>query len=83
MLVYELYRWLRRPRRGALERERQRGCMLLLTIVSLIYLESGEAAWIQSAFVRALNGLQTSSQPAQTKWPFQALEPGPVSRQRP
>lgn len=41
MLVYTFYSWLRKPRGGRLERERQRACMVLLTIVSLIFLQSG------------------------------------------
>jgi len=44
VLVYTLYLWLRKPRGGRHERERQRACMVLLTIVSLIFLQSGSVA---------------------------------------
>lgn len=38
MLLYVTYTWLRRVRNGPLERDRQRACMLLLTLFSLLYL---------------------------------------------
>lgn len=52
MLLYAMYVWLRKSRRGPLEAQRKLACMVLLTIVSLIFLQSGrhvEAfdAWVQ------------------------------------
>jgi hypothetical protein len=52
MLLYTMYLWLRRSRRGRLETERRSACMVLLTILSLILLQSGQVgtavdAWLQ------------------------------------
>jgi hypothetical protein len=52
MLVYASYLWLRRIRRGRLERQRQCVCMLLLALVSLLYAQSGELADALRAFVQ-------------------------------
>jgi hypothetical protein len=37
MLLYVTYTWLRRVRTGRLERDRKQACMLLLTLLSLLY----------------------------------------------
>lgn len=60
MVLYSLYIWLRRARRGPLEAQRRRACMVLLTILSLIFLQSGrhETAidtWVQMTAVTAAN----------------------------
>lgn len=60
MVLYSLYIWLRRPRRGPLEAQRKRACMVVLTILSLILLHSGHHTmaldtWLQATEVAAGN----------------------------
>jgi hypothetical protein len=40
VLLYELIYWLRRPMSGKRESERQQACVLLLTLLSLMYVAS-------------------------------------------
>lgn len=69
MLVYETYIWLRRMRRGRLERERQRACMLLLTLVSLLYLQSGQLVDVLHAFVELTAAVApTATHRAEAAW---------------
>ena len=51
MLVYTTYRWFRRKRRGPIERERQRACVIVVAFVYAICVSSGTL----SAFNRAAN----------------------------
>lgn len=61
MLLYTMYLWLRKPRRGRLESDRRRACLLLLIFISLLLLHSGRfadpidnaAVWSDAAVTRA------------------------------
>ena len=60
MLLYSLYLWLRRPRRGRLEADRRRACMVILTILTLIFLESEQNelaadTWMRTTGMAAAN----------------------------
>jgi hypothetical protein len=41
MLVYEAFRWFRERRRGSIERERQRACLVVIAFVCAIFVGSG------------------------------------------
>ena len=49
MLVYEAYRWFRQRRRGAIERERQRACAVVVAFVFAIFIGSGGLSAINHA----------------------------------
>ena len=49
MLVYELYHWFSRRRRGSIERERQRACVVVVAVVSAIFVGSGGLAAVNHA----------------------------------
>ena len=60
MVLYTLYVWLRRTRRGPLEAQRKCACMVVLTILSLIFLQSGHHAtaldtWMRGTEMAAAN----------------------------
>lgn len=60
MVVYCLFVWLRHKRQGRLEAQRKRACMLMLTVLSLIFLHSGRHAlaldtWIEATGMAAGN----------------------------
>lgn len=60
MVLYTLYLWLRRTRRDRLEAQRKRACMVMLTVLSLIFLESrfpqiALDTWVQTTGMAASN----------------------------
>ena len=56
MLVYTSYRWFRRKRRGPIERERRRACVIVVAFVYAIFVGSGAV----NAFNRAANRMLAS-----------------------
>ncbi len=61
MLLYATYDWLRKARRGRLETQRKRACVIVLAIVSLIVLASGRhpTAVDRSVHLTEAGGTQT------------------------
>ena len=57
MLVYTSYRWFRRKRRGPLERERQRACIIVVAFVSAVFIASGTLGAFNRAANRVLGAL--------------------------
>ncbi|MGE5522090.1 MAG: hypothetical protein ACM3SS_00135 [Rhodospirillaceae bacterium] len=60
MFVYTFYVWLRKTRHGLLETQRKRACMVALTILSLIFLQSGHqtvaiGTWLEATEMAASN----------------------------
>ena len=60
MLLYTLYLWLRDTRHGRLERERKRACMVVLTILSLLFLQArwhsvAIDTWVEATGMAASN----------------------------
>lgn len=77
MVVYTLYVWLRRPRHGTLEAQRKRACLVMLTVLSGIFLQSGHHAiavdaWVQVTEAAAAN---TRSLAARLARPVYAVAP--------
>ena len=62
MLVYEAYRWFRQRRRGSIERERQRACLVVVAFVSAIFVGSGALGVINGALAHYVHTVHAPAQ---------------------
>ena len=61
MLLYATYQWFRKKRHGALERERQRACLVVVAFVSAIVIASGTLGALNRAAGRVFTAIFHSS----------------------
>ena len=71
MLVYEAYRWFCQRRRGSIERERQRACLVVVAFVSAIVVGSGALGVINGVLGHYVHTVHAPAQAGVVPVPLQ------------